>query len=128
MSENPNFVFVEAGGVPCPVLTLSAQFAQNSAGAAFITAVTGKKIRIISLTAFSIGAANSGGLTSVAGGPTICAFSVPANTSDSPNVIYPPSKSGWGDSGVSAAAPVNTGTGGAVQISVTYIYYTPVTA
>ena len=125
MSINPNFVFVDAGGVPCPVLHSFVSISAGGSNVAIAGAVAGKRVRFLSVVAYSTAAANVG-FRDGTGGSFVFGIDIPAPTASPPQTVMPFQEIGWMETttgnGVFADSTVGA------TISVRYIVYTPVTA
>lgn len=124
MSENPNFIFHEAGGVPCELVTVAYDVTANATTFSLATAVAGKRTRVVSVVASSVGAQTWVSLYS--GATTHLVLTIPANGGVSPNVILPFNPAGWATTGTNAALLARAGAVN-ISLSITYAVYTPVT-
>jgi hypothetical protein len=91
-----------------------------------IAAVTGKRLRVLSLLAWSDGAAVYATVgTGAAGATGVMSYRVPISTAATPNVILPFAPCGWGESTTSNALYVSTSAAVATLHSFVYIEFTP---
>lgn len=104
--------------------SINAFVAGGSANASVISAITGKRIVVLSAVLASGGAATSIRFKSASGGTQILFATVPANTAATPNVILGPCQWGVFLTNAGEALVADTGAVG-VDVSLTYLAYTP---
>lgn len=106
-----------------PVLVKGAynSFAAATANQLVITAVTGKKIRVVSLNMTNLGAQNSLFFMSASGGTVLDFYTIPVNTVATPNVTLPFDPAGHFETASGQGLYLTTNAGGAVQVRVRYI-------
>lgn len=101
--------------------------ADTDANQSIVSAVAGKRIRVLSYEVYSTGAASILTFKSGSGGSNVYSVYVPANTGVPPNVFSGWNDAGWFEVGTGAALVAD---GGAVDVvlSLQYISYKRATA
>lgn len=117
----PGYMFVDTNGQPIEIKNAYKSIDATTADQSVIAAVTGKKIRVLSIIARDDGAGTEVVLKTAAGTPAM-RFYVNVNTSFE-NTVFDLNPLGWMDSAAGGAITADGGAA-AVKISIRYIEFT----
>lgn len=121
----PGRFFEEAGGIIAEVSFFKSVVA-GTTGSVLVSAVTGKKIRVLSLNLVAVSTASTALITSATPGAYKFGAVVPANTVATPNQFFTADpKVGLFETDSGEGLYLDTGAGGAVWCSIHYIIFTP---
>lgn len=116
--------YFQVKGEVCQMMSafLSASVANDQT---VITAVSGKRIRVMGLQMVSGGAGiSTTSLKNGSGGTFLASVTAPANTSATPNVFWPIAESGYFETDTGVGLFIDVGTT-ACNVTILYLTYTP---
>jgi hypothetical protein len=121
----PSWMFVDTNGAPIEVKSVSGALLASTANQSLIAAVTGKRLRVLSIIVNSAGATTVISLKNGSGGAIIMSFNVPASTNGE-NAVFDIDPIGWCDTAAGVALVADLG-GAICGYSIRYIEYTQAT-
>lgn len=121
---NPNKRFYTAKDGTCPIISVTVNTLAVAANTSLVTAVSGKRIRVVGGTVSSTGALTVLNFISGSGGTSLRILTVPLNTVTDPNEPLIPNEDDQFETATGIGLFV-TNTATTCYLSLNYIVYTP---
>jgi len=120
----PCFMFMDTNQAPIEIKTKHVLVTAGATNVQVVAAVTGKRLRILSVVAEHPTTASELALKDGSGGANLLLLAIAAGAA---NQILPPNSLGWCDTSAGVGLYADAGAGANVNVSVRYIEYTQVT-
>jgi hypothetical protein len=119
-------MFCGPQGVPIDIQDIVVVLSGSATNTSIVAAVAGKRVRVIGLEAYSVGALTTVAFKSASGGVSKYILTVPASTGNPPDLSRPPNALGWFDTNSGEGLFADCGSVG-VAVCVRYILVDPLT-